>query len=59
MLIKIPNVKIRKNSLGRIRHIYTGGRKKEQRERFEEYNCHFQSFFVKASKHASYRNIVE
>jgi hypothetical protein len=59
MLVKIPNVKFHKNSLGRSRHIYTGGRKDERTEIFEEHNGRLQNFFAKAPKHASSRNNVE
>jgi len=48
-----------KNSLGRSRHIYTGGRKDERTERFEEYDGRLQNSFAKAPKHASSRNNVE
>jgi len=52
-------VKFHKHSLGRSRHIYTGGRKDERTERFEEYDGRLQNSFAKAPKHASSRNNVE
>jgi hypothetical protein len=61
MLVKIPNVKFRENSLGRGRRSYTGGRTDERTNEQKDLRnimVAFQNFFAKAPKYASYRNSV-